>query len=370
MARVGWLDHLKGLGILFIVLGHIVGAGYHLSQNLTQDFCEGAYKYFNAFHIPLFFVVAGMTFKRQPWQEFFKKRFFRLLVPYFVFGVIAAVIYSLTDSVSTEILNASDTTGYYQGKTAGITFGQQLLNLVLGGWYTYGFVGNSVLWFIPALFMVEVFTQGIAQEVDYFAGSPRHLRCLAMTKVVWVSVICLSLSIYWWVKLPQLPWALGMVPKYLPYLIVGYFMGLRAIPLSRKYLLPLSLIAIIVFGWLTVQNPYLWRERIVWQHLISMGIILGNILAWWGFAQCISLRLLAQCGIWSLGIMLMHKYPMLLIQNYFTPVRNLFTGDLCWMLLGILIVFIFSNSLCWVACWIIQLKIPWLLGTKKAVFVK
>ncbi len=133
MARVEWLDILRGLGILFIVLGHIVGAGCHLSQGFTQEFCEGAYKYFYAFHVPLFFVVAGMTFNRQPWKDFFKKRFFRLLVPYFIFGVMAATIYSLTTSVSTELLTASDTTGYYQGKTAGITFGQQLLNLILGG---------------------------------------------------------------------------------------------------------------------------------------------------------------------------------------------------------------------------------------------
>lgn len=32
MAHSVWLDTLKGVGICFIVLGHIVGAGAHLSS--------------------------------------------------------------------------------------------------------------------------------------------------------------------------------------------------------------------------------------------------------------------------------------------------------------------------------------------------
>lgn len=354
--RLAWIDNLRGIGILFIVLGHVVGAGCHLSTGASQEFCDAAYKYFYAFHVPLFFVVAGMTFKRQEWGRFFKSRFLRLLVPYFVFGVAAAVIYSLMQSGASGLLNGTATTSYYQGKAVNVSFCDQLVNLALGGWHELGFVGNSVLWFIPALFSVELVAQSIAR-LEGFSGKK---RC------VWGVAAVAALSAYMWVRLPQLPWALGMAPKYLPYFILGIAVGKRTLNVDRKWLFAGAFPAVLVFGCLAVVNPYQWYEKCAWQHLVSIGIAVGNIFAWQGIAQSVSGKWLEWCGVWSLGIMLMHKYPMLLVQNYFSPVRGLFGGGVPGMLLGVAIVFFCSVGACVAACVVLRRFAPRVLGVRDA----
>ncbi len=217
MARTEWLDQFKGIGILFIVLGHLAGAAVHLSHDMTQAFFAGVYKYFYAFHVPLFFVVAGMTFKKQDWGRFLKNKFLRLLIPYFVFGLFSAIVYSFCSSSSAELLNATDTTGYYRSKTEGVSFCTQLLNLLLGGFIPNGFVGNSVLWFLPALFTVELTAQVLVR-----------LRCsLIPGWTLGVLFLIGSFSCFVWINTPRLPWSLHTIPKYLPYFILGAFIGLR-----------------------------------------------------------------------------------------------------------------------------------------------
>ncbi len=122
MGRNVGIDVLRGWGILFIVLGHIVGAGSHLSTGMAQDFCTAGYKYFYAFHVPLFFVVAGMTFRQLAWKDFLIRRAQRLLIPYFIFGLFSIALYWLMCSLSTQILQGSDTTGYYGGKAVALPF--------------------------------------------------------------------------------------------------------------------------------------------------------------------------------------------------------------------------------------------------------
>ena len=43
------IDVLKGLGIIFVMLGHMVGIGFY----------EDIYVYIYSFHMPLFFFISG-----------------------------------------------------------------------------------------------------------------------------------------------------------------------------------------------------------------------------------------------------------------------------------------------------------------------
>ena len=49
---------------------------------------------------------------------------------------------------------------------------------------------------------------------------------------------------------------------------------------------------------------------------------------------------MAFLGVCSLGIMVLHKFPMLLLQNAIPCVRAFFQGDLLDLSLGIIVVFI------------------------------
>ena len=351
MKRFVWLDVFKGGGILFIVLGHVVGAGSHLATGTTQAFCEGAYKYFYAFHVPLFFVAAGMTFRQRSWGDFLKGKFCRLLVPYFVFGLVSIFLYACLQSLSETVLKGHDTTGYYAGKTDALPLGVTFLNLFLGGWWPLGFAANSVLWFIPALFSVELVAQGISRGLRDCRGA-----WLLVAFLFWV-VDALG-------PLPRLPWALALVPKYLPYFIIGMLMGVREIsgPCLLRVVGAVVLIGFFLVG--AVLNPWQYFPRTVWQHAYTTLLTLGNIAGWWLLSQTLPWRAVAFCGVSSLGIMLMHKFPVLFAQNFLAPVRNLFTGSIPLAVAGTAGVTLFAVGMCFVAQMVIARWMPWALGMR------
>lgn len=349
MGRSVGLDVLKGWGILFIVLGHVVGAGCHLATGTAQAFCEGAYKYFYAFHVPLFFVAAGMTFRQRTWGDFLQGKARRLLVPYLVVGIASILLYAGLQTVAEALLTGHDTTGYYAGKTEALPLGLTFLNLLLGGWWPLGFAANSVLWFIPALFSVELVAQGAA-------------RGLRNCRWAWLAVAILLWGLCAFFPMPHLPWALSLVPKYLPYFIVGMLVGLRDFSDRRTVPLVGGILLILGFGFLAVLNPWQYFPRTLGQHAYTILLTLGNIAGWWLLSLALPWRAVAFCGVSSLGIMLMHKFPVLFAQNLLAPVRNLFTDGVVAALLGTVAVTLFAVGVCLVAQVLMVRWVPWALG--------
>ncbi len=68
--RVGWIDAAKGLAILAVILGHsyLYGNPIH------------AISY--SFNVPLFFILAGYTFRPKPFKQNLATSAKRLLLPY------------------------------------------------------------------------------------------------------------------------------------------------------------------------------------------------------------------------------------------------------------------------------------------------
>lgn len=83
------LDIAKGLGILFVVLGHSFPNSLELSGASSI-----LYNTLYSFHMPMFFFFSGLVSKKllttnkNEKIEALKNRFIRLMVPYFVFAVI------------------------------------------------------------------------------------------------------------------------------------------------------------------------------------------------------------------------------------------------------------------------------------------
>lgn len=89
--RLDYLDIAKGLAIVLVVLGHSIpdaSAATGISSPILADVFKAIY----SFHMPLFFFVSGFLVVREkllahPKLDFFKKRFLRLMVPYFFVGM-------------------------------------------------------------------------------------------------------------------------------------------------------------------------------------------------------------------------------------------------------------------------------------------
>lgn len=130
--REKWLDSFKGLGILFVVLGHCFPPQ------------EGVTNYLYSFHIALFFFVSGYHLPKdiylQSFSSFSQKRFKRLMYPYFVYGLITYLIWLLLGR------------NFGMNKVLDIPVLKPLLGLFYGNGFDNYLVFNIAIWFLPTLF--------------------------------------------------------------------------------------------------------------------------------------------------------------------------------------------------------------------------
>ena len=129
--RIEWIDAAKGIGIIFVVLGHIwlIGPGP---------------KYISSFHMPLFFFLSGYVFRfgrTHGIREFICDKMKHILVPYAWFSFI--------------------TFGYWllvERRLSGnrISPLSAFINIFTCQGADQYLPHNPALWFLPCLFLVEV----------------------------------------------------------------------------------------------------------------------------------------------------------------------------------------------------------------------
>lgn len=126
--RLDYLDMVKGIGIFFVVLGHIE----YISTPLRV--------WISSFHMPLFFIVSGilMAVKNEPSLDFkqsVQKKFKGIIIPYLWFSFA----YFIIDIANVTIIKNIDMRTFWVDLISSATF-----------------YGMSVLWFLPALFLASV----------------------------------------------------------------------------------------------------------------------------------------------------------------------------------------------------------------------
>lgn len=87
--RIHYVDIAKAFAILLIALGHTLVHSKH---------CGLIYKFLYSFHVVLFFILSGYTFRVDETQKFigfFAKKFLRIMVPYFVWAMLFLIPYLL-----------------------------------------------------------------------------------------------------------------------------------------------------------------------------------------------------------------------------------------------------------------------------------
>lgn len=68
LRRLSWLDILKGIGIILVVIGHI-----YLNPTVRD--------WLYSFHMPLFFLAAGLLYKEKPIVTDIKRRIKTIVIP-------------------------------------------------------------------------------------------------------------------------------------------------------------------------------------------------------------------------------------------------------------------------------------------------
>ncbi|WP_331774331.1 acyltransferase family protein [Sulfurospirillum sp. 1612] len=126
--KINWIDNIKALGILAVILGHIASP-------------FGSFIF--SWHMPLFFMLAGFFVRFDlSLKELIIKDFKRLMIPYFIFVIVGLIMETLKRiALHREALD-------YVNEFKAAFIWMDMTSLL----HTYAFV----LWFLPALFFARV----------------------------------------------------------------------------------------------------------------------------------------------------------------------------------------------------------------------
>lgn len=120
--RINYLDYAKGVSILLVVLGHI-----YYSDNPIKIWIY-------SFHMPLFFIISGFLSTNYVSNDKTRiiKKFKSLIIPYILFGGIIIFFKIIFNAGLTGVVKS------------------YILYFLTG-------TGLDALWFLPALFLIEVY---------------------------------------------------------------------------------------------------------------------------------------------------------------------------------------------------------------------
>ncbi len=186
--RSAWLDLARGIGILLVLLGHT-------EPNPLIPFIYG-------FHMPFFFIISGMLYKRRPLPELIKKLITGYLLPY--------VLYCFANSI---LRIPYMLIGHYT--FSGIIHKLELywLGSLKGIWRE---MPNCMpLWFLPAL-AAALFVFSLIQYIPIPYVRYILYICLAGAGYLW-DPICSRLNIE-----SELPFGLHAVPAAVSFIAIGY----------------------------------------------------------------------------------------------------------------------------------------------------
>ena len=340
-----FIDVAKGLGILFIVLGHVVPNAW-MNQILYS------------FHVPLFFILSGFTYQcKSDKKRFYVSKGKRLLIPYFVFAVISIVIFF----VMAKIVHISEDARILPN-LAGMLYGNSNTGYMM--W-------NRPLWFLPCLFCSFVFLDSFETVIRNLPSGKKNLFRLGFILGMWALGLILNCCLVEW----NLPFHLESAVFLVGFSEVGVLLSwivkqcaiTETIHKENRIPALLGAVALLVIG-----LGLCWANGSVdirSHHFGKIPVLLPCIaVCFCGATIWLSMileksRVLALLGASSLAIMLMHKFPILFFQMIVPFTRDCLKaadtakGTAC----GIAVAMI-SAMLCLVAEKIIVLIFPACVG--------
>ena len=197
LKRVHWVDFAKGIGIIFVVIGHDV--------IYIRDPSDTAYYLYNLiyeFHMPFFFIMAGYLLNTTKWEgrekDFVVKLFKRLLIPYY----LAEFLFYPIRFIAGDFLGHP---AYI--RDGGLTPVDAFFGIFWGN-------GEGLilvpLWFLISLFFAEIvylLLHGILKRID--------------EKIFYAAILIVSLAGYFISKHLMLPFGFDVAMTAQLFLLVG-----------------------------------------------------------------------------------------------------------------------------------------------------
>lgn len=333
--RIRWIDVAKAITILFVVFGHTA-----LGDELR--------KIVYSFHVAAFFFLSGMLCKAEDMGRQIKKDIVRIMIPYYIFGVLSVIIFAVLGNFAAGKLNIA----------ADASFGGNLLELLIACPKGNRMKFNMPLWFLPCLFVTKLIYYRL------------YKLCKGKAGLVLLSGLGIAAAGFLYTRFVgiSLPFNLNVALKMVLFFAAGrsFFLSL---PKFERFCAgkgkPLLLGIAMLFATFLIArvSPRVNYSGdtfpnipafLVTATLGSLGICFLSM----GICKCGAMEYV---GIRTLPILLMHKFPVLLFQTV-GPVAVFLNDNGVYGVLSATAVSLASIGLCLVAEKIITRWMPFLLG--------
>lgn len=286
--RVAWIDIAKCLTIILVVLGHTLRGG--TVQRIVYSF-----------HVTAFFFLSGMTCRADRVIHRIKTDFLRIMVPYYCFGIISILIFAVLGEFAASQFSLDVNTSW----------GNNLLELLYACPKNNRMKFNMPLWFLPCLFATKMIYYALHQA---FRGK--------QTLIVSSSVLLTALSfVYTYLNGPSLPFNISVSLKMLSFFALGRVCFLQYSKVSQRLtgkLVPLliGLVLLAVTAVVACIAPQINYSGDTFPSVI--GFVITSVTGCFGIcflSMGIRSKILEHVGKSTLAILVMHKFPVLLIQT-------------------------------------------------------
>lgn len=285
--RVEYIDVARGVSILIIVYAHI----YSNNSTITD--------YVHLFHVPIFFFISGMLWKKKEVSYNFKRIFVSLVIPYVLISSFSIFVYEFLGS-------------YVNGESGLLTVKECIAGLVYANSRTGLMKWNRPLWFIPCLATVKILWDLIKKI------NSQLLQC-ALAMVLWLTGIILCNTS---LNSLRLPWELEVALNMLPYYVVGTVYSKFNIYQKDFYknraifffaLLATVLITCIIFEYNIAEISV--QYNVYGNYLLFVVGAFAGIFMILLLAQSMKkIKILQIVGQNSMLILLWHKFPVMIFQ--------------------------------------------------------
>ena len=316
--RLHFIDIARGFAIIFIVFGHTITHSVH---------CDLIYKILCSFHVVLFFILSGYTFKineNETYFNFIKRKFVRIMVPYFVWAVLFLIPYLIFGEA---IASNVGTKGNFELK-------HQLINVLYGNGNEQALKQNTSLWFLPALFSMELIYYWIIKVIRKKTSLVKILIIIPLLLIAFLTNSYLEFI---------LPWGLNTVLVLGIFFYIGYLIKEFKICSKEKlfkiyYIVPLLLIGLIA----GLLNENISAVNYRYGHLLLAlisGLCLSIIVIYISFLINKN-KILEYIGRNTMDILIFHKLIILIFQTKLGQISSLLKNSnfLIETVMGILVL--------------------------------
>ncbi len=327
--RINYVDIARGLAIILIVIGHALGYSKH---------CEIVKRIIYSFHVVLFFMLSGYTLKFKKDEKFicyFWKKFKRIVIPYFIWATIFLIPYII---IGPKISSDLDKNNSFELLEA-------LKNILYGNGNNNALKQNTPLWFLPALFSMEIIYYFIIKFVN---NKPKYFKaiiCIPILLIAYITNRYLTLV---------LPFGINTALVLGIYLYFGYLAKeIKLFEKEKLFKLPIILLLFIVGIISSISNSTVIPANYTYGYL-TLALISGFCLSIFVIyiAYLINKNTVFELlGRKSITILIFHKIILIVFQTKMGIITRVLKNSNIFieLIIGILI-----TSLAIVICLIID----------------